>query len=151
LPLSKNINTYTDVAEILQAAKPHTRIIYDAGTRGKAVRFLQRCYQYRLLLMAQLKGQSAIKGYQPPTPYDRMKLSYVPGIPQHVIIDFDPAPQGEFILPGGERIAPTLTEAIRADSGVPLHLPALTPQLTEKDAGLLDALTAIVGEVQDED
>lgn len=148
MPLSKNIHTFSDIAEILTAAVAYPRITYDAGTRGKAVRFVQRCYQYRLLLQAQLKAQSNVKGFTPPTPFDRMKISYEPGVPSHVILDFDPEPQGEFILPSGERVPAKAMAPIPAPTPEveTIGLQLVKAPLNENDSSLLSALEGIMKE-----
>ena len=146
MPLSKNIHAFSDIAQILTAAVAYPRITYDAGTRGKAIRFVQRCYQYRLLLQAQLKAQSTVKGFTPPTPFDRMKITYDPLNPAHVILDFNPEPQGEFILPSGERLAPKAVAPIAAPTPQPgaIGLQLTQAPLSPDDNSLLSALEGIM-------
>lgn len=113
LALSSNINTYSDVAAILQ------QILEAGGTAtftlpsaGKAIQWRQRAYKYRLLLQAQYRTQANIKGYTPPTPYDRMKMV---NTANRIQIDMEPAPEGTILLPSGKIVKP--------EPGTPLRAP----------------------------
>lgn len=145
MPLSKNINTYTDVAEVLASILPHRRASYVVNDRGQARRFMQRCYAFRLLLQKQEAARSGTKGFQPPTPYDRMKLTLDEENPRKVWVDFDPAPVGKIVLEDGTSVAPKAPE-----QGVKLTLPK-PAEVPEKDLNLLAALKDLGGLLGDED
>jgi len=76
MTLSTNINSYADVASVLSQAfasgQPSVR--YILPNKGMATKWVARAYNYRKLLMQQLRLASGNKGFQPPTPYDNMIL-----------------------------------------------------------------------------
>jgi len=65
MPLPKNINTYADVAIILEPARKEGGAEYTLDSHKEAVRWRQRAYYYRTLLYER-------DGF---TPYDNMKLT----------------------------------------------------------------------------
>ena len=127
MPPSNNIHSYSDVAAVLAAALPSGRATYRLDSVGAASHWAMRANKYRLLLQRQEAIKSGIKGYQPPTPYDRMKLRRVGNA---VEIDFNPQPKGELSLPGGTVIKPTADE-----ERAPPKPPAFEPK-TEKPGPL---------------
>lgn len=141
MPLSKNINTYSDIAQVLAAvvASGKERATWRLPTVGLAVRFVQRAYQYRLLLQRQL-ATAAGKGIQPETPYDRMRMTRTES---DVLIDLFPPVQGSFVEDGLE-VTPTRVVEVAATQGQPLKLGKL-------DTSFLAELEALAKENGSED
>lgn len=109
MPLSKNINTYTDVKAILDQIQTHGSGIYTLATPGKARNWMMRAYQFRKLFQDEGKLRANIKGYTPPTNYDTMRMRLV----GHTVeIDFAPEPEGTLTLPSGEKIKPASAVAL---------------------------------------
>lgn len=117
MPLSSNINAYADVAAVLLQSLPHGRVEYRLATPGAARHWMQRANKYRQLLQAQVKSTSPIKGYVPPTAYDRMKMRIIGSV---VEIDFNPSITGELMLPSGKKIVPRIDP-------LPTHMPSQAP------------------------
>lgn len=141
MALSSNINTYADVAAVLEAALPAGRATYTLPTPGMATRFAQRAYKYRLLLQKAEKESKNIRGYQPPTPYDQMRLRKEGCV---VEIDFAPAAAGVLSLPTGERIHP---EPIVHSPPIPADAPAgFSPRTTPASTDSLSDLAAALRE-----
>lgn len=136
MPLSTNINTYADVAAVLEQAAPHGKASYRLPTAGKATHFMQRAYKYRLLLQRQVRDQAGVKNFQPATPYDNLKMKVVGTA---VELDFAPEPQGELTLPGGKVLKP---KAITIEPVAPkVDAPADAPLFRPRTAPALDALS----------
>lgn len=139
MPLSKNINTYSDIATVLQAvvASGKEQATWRLPTVGQAVRFVQRAYQYRLLLQKALAA-SAAKGVQPPTPYDKMRMTRVEN---EILIDLAPPIVGEFIENGIPIGGPQ--KVVSAPQSVGL-------KLDPKDQSFLESLAQLARDVGDE-
>lgn len=129
MSLSTNINNYSDVAEVLATALPSGKASYELETPGLAQHWMMRAYKYRLLLQKQIAMQQGVKGFAPPTPYDKMKLRRVGSA---IEMDFHPTPKGKLTLSSGETVTP---EAIKPVA--PSTPPAPTP-LRIKPASLSD-------------
>lgn len=148
MPLSKNINSYADVAQVLAAvvASGESRKTFRLPTTGLAVRFVQRTYQYRLLLQRQL-SLAAGKGIQPATPYDKMKM-FRDG--PDVVIDLAPPIEGNFVEADGTLSAPPpVTETL----AVPMPNRTLTLEQVDRstqDEAFLLNLQNLAREVGDE-
>lgn len=136
MPLSTNINTYADVAAVLEEAAPHGKASYRLPTPGKATHFMQRAYKYRLLLQRQERDRVGVKNYQPPTAYDNLKMRVVGS---SVELDFAPEPQGELTLPGGKVIKPRAV-TIAPEPRKP-DMPADVAAFRPRTAPQLDALS----------
>lgn len=72
--MSKNINTYLDVREVLDAtvdALRHEPLVrYRLPTGGLAQNWMQRAYSFRKLAQAQANEELGIPGRTASTPYD---------------------------------------------------------------------------------
>lgn len=72
--MSKNINTYLDVRQILDAAlealKAEPLVRYRCPTGGLAQNWMQRAYSFRKLAQKQAQEELPIPGRVPTTPYD---------------------------------------------------------------------------------
>lgn len=138
MALSSNINTYADVAAVLEAALPSGKATYTLPTPGMATRFTQRAYKYRLLLQKAEKDAKGIRGYQPPTPYDQMRLRKEGCM---VFMDFAPAAVGILSLPSGEKIHP---EPLIHNPPIPAEAAAtFTPRITSSSESLADLAAAL--------
>jgi hypothetical protein len=142
MPLSKNIHSYSDVASVLATALPSGSATYRLASDGAAVHWMQRANKYRLLLQAEEKAKTSVKGYQPPTPYDRMKLVRKGAA---VEIDFNPTPAGELSLPGGKVVKPT---PIEDRPPPPAPVPVFSPRTAE--ISLEDAAAQLAAQFDDE-
>lgn len=76
MPLSKNINTYIDVVEILTAARERGGVVtYELRSKGAALNWRMRAYYYRTLLTrAAIRRAGDVKGFVPTTNWDDMLL-----------------------------------------------------------------------------
>ena len=117
MPFSRNINTYTDIEAVLQAARKSgvNRCTYTLETRGLAVNWRARAYAYRALLRDAAHERLSIPGYQPTTPWDDMILELAPGSRQ-VVIRFGVEVSGQLSVNGQPvTIAPvTMPEPVAA-------------------------------------
>ncbi len=112
MPLPKNINTYADVAAILEPSREEGGAEYTLGSRKEAIRWRQRAYYYRTLLYQR-------DGF---TPYDNMTLTLL-GLGNVVEINFDitkgilrslkgkKIEPGEYTIPADSEAADELTLA----------------------------------------
>lgn len=145
MPLSTNIHSYADVAGVLASALPSGFATYRLPTEGAAVHWMMRANRYRLLLQKAEAAKSGIKGFQPPTPYDRMKLVRKGNA---VEIDFNPQPVGELSLPSGKVVKPTsLEERIEVKAAEPPPKVELTPRTASLDLqAIADQLAQDLGD-----
>lgn len=81
MPPSKNLNTYSDIAAILQAVRNSgaDTASYTCETPGQAVNFRSRVYQYRSLLRKQAKEAVNRPGFEPTTDWDDLVLDLEKG------------------------------------------------------------------------
>lgn len=76
MSLTKNIYAYNDVRVVLESALSMGGARYDLGASGKAVRWRQRAYHYRkLLIEADKAAHPDVPGYIPSTKWDTMSLT----------------------------------------------------------------------------
>ena len=77
MPFSKNVNTYSDVAAVLKAARDSGSTIaeYECDTPGIAVNFRARAYAYRKLLRDIARESVQRPGFHPTTEWDDMILT----------------------------------------------------------------------------
>ena len=143
MPLSTNIHAYADIEAVLAEALPHGYATYRLATDGQATHWMMRANKYRLLLQKAEAAKAGIKGFQPPTPYDRMKLTRKGSA---VEIDFNPQPKGKLSLPSGEVIHPTAKEERAAPPPPPA---AFTPKVGSPSA-LDEAAAELLKEFGDE-
>lgn len=144
MPMSTNINTYADVAAVLEEVLPVGRGEYTLPTPGQAKHWAQRAYKYRLLLQKQVAAQNPVKGYTPPTPLDRMKL-VVTGT--RVAIDMNPQVTGRLSLPGGRVVTPPVKD-MAPQAKPKVEMPFAAPL---DFSNLAEAAAALVAEQSDED
>jgi hypothetical protein len=104
VPLSENINTYSDVKPILDAALKSNGGVYRLASFNDAIRWRQRAYKFRLLVQRRATREMNIAGAEGSTPYDTMILR-IAGTRPEVIIEFQ-APRGEFV-PNEEPATPS--------------------------------------------
>lgn len=140
--LSNNIHLYSDVAAVLKTALDAGGGTYRLDTPGAATRWMMRANKYRLLLQKQEAARAGVRGYQPPTPFDRMRLRRVAN---EVEINFNPQPTGTLSLPDGRVIKPAAV-----DESTPAPAPAapFTPKVTP---GLLEELAATLAAEEGDD
>lgn len=118
MPLSSNLNTYADVAAVLEpVANAGGRASYELPTPGKAIRWRQRAYKYRELLQKELQRAAHRGAIVPRTPYDTMRLDLKGPL---VLIDMVPEPEGMLHLPGGASFTPRVPGATSATAVRPL-------------------------------
>jgi len=78
MPLSKNLNTYYDVAQVLVSLRQIGGGFYELNTHGEAVMWRSRAYYYRSLLgKADRERLGNVPGYAPVTDWDDMFLTVI--------------------------------------------------------------------------
>lgn len=78
MPLSKNLNAYYDVAQVLMTLRQAGGGFYELPTHGLAILWRTKAYYYRTLLIkaAQAKNGS-VPGFVPTTDWDDMYITVV--------------------------------------------------------------------------
>jgi hypothetical protein len=76
MSLSKNLNTYLDVVQVLTAAREAGGVVtYELKSSGKAVMWRMRAYYYRTLLARTAAIRAGnVRGFVPTTAWDDMLL-----------------------------------------------------------------------------
>lgn len=76
MPLSKNLNTYYDILQVLTTARAAGGIsTYALPTAGAATNWVARAYNYRaLLIKAAVARAGQVKGFIPSTEWDDLLL-----------------------------------------------------------------------------
>ena len=100
MPTSRNINTYSDVREVLDTALDHGGLVFRLKSPGKAKNWRQRAYTFRSLLQRIAEERLPLPGYQPGTPYDELVLE-VEGCCVNIALR---KPEGEMLLPDGRAL-----------------------------------------------
>lgn len=95
MPLTKNINAYADVAEVLNTAHKAGGGEYTMTDVNEAVRWRQRAYYYRILLLEHA-------GF---TKFDTMKLTLEGSV---IIINFNANQTGTLTSLDGKKLKPEL-------------------------------------------
>ena len=95
MPLSKNINTYADVRNVLNTARVSGGAVYTLGSVNEAIRWRQRAYYLRTLLFER-------DGF---TAFDEMKLVLEANV---VKISFDAAQVGTLKGLDGKKLKPVI-------------------------------------------
>jgi len=120
LPVSKNINSYTDIRQVLDSALAVGGARIRINTKGSARHWMQRAYSFRKLALAtESTAVGHIIGYTPSTPYDSMKLSVqpLPNGQADVVIEFRVI-EGELLsLDGKTVLEPAVAGAVRIHTG----------------------------------
>lgn len=76
MPLSKNLNTYTDVLQVLTTARKNGGAVYELRSPGAATNWVARAYYYRTLLTKTAIARAGqVKGFIPSTDWDDMLLT----------------------------------------------------------------------------
>jgi hypothetical protein len=139
MPLSKNINTYHDVVQILTTARQVGKpVYYELASPGAATMWRLRAHNYRTLLTKAARARAGnVPGFVPSTAWDDMFLT-VEG--SKVKIEFGGI-RGKLSTEDGEKIEPVNLPVDHAASEVILRQPI--PQENTTETGLdLDALEA---------
>ena len=144
--MSTNINTYADVAAVLEQVIPVGHARYTLDNPGMARHWIQRAYKYRLLLQKQLASANTVKGYIPKTALDRMKLRCEGAT---VVIDLNPQITGRLSLPGGKVITPSVEPLATSAPQAPMAGPFSGPLFPDDDP-MLEA-ARLLAEQHDED
>lgn len=71
---SLNLHTYTDVEQVLQAAREQGGAIYELTSHAQAVAFRRRVYTYRKLLGQQAAALGPTPQFMAPTKWDDVSL-----------------------------------------------------------------------------
>lgn len=75
MPMSKNLNTYNDIVQVLSAARAKGGVsTYKLPSLGAAVAWRARAYYYRKLLSENARIRAGVKGFIPTTAWDDMLL-----------------------------------------------------------------------------
>lgn len=101
MALSRDLFTYADVRQVLEAALNVNGAVYTLPSPSAAMRWRQRAYYYRKLLREHLSEQA---GYPCETPFDMMRLT-IPKGSSAVEINFTPLTPGVLTTPDGKPIA----------------------------------------------
>ena len=103
MSLSKNLNAYADIKEILDKFVGSLGGQIAFARHQEAVRWRQRAYQFRKLAVENEAAKYGdIEGYIPSTPYDGLVLSLTPG-DTLINVSYQPAPTVA-VLPNEEII-----------------------------------------------
>jgi hypothetical protein len=127
MPLSKNINTYNDVLQVLQTARQANKpLIYTLSSPGAAVNFKSRVYYYRTLLVNAARARAGnVAGYVPTTDWDEVLVTHKKG-DVSVVITFG-IPPGRLTDQEGNIITPVARQSV-VSAGAAEVLIAAPPQ-----------------------
>lgn len=73
--MTKSIHSYKDVQDVLDAALAQGGGDYTLSSRGKAINWRQRAYEFRQLKLEEAAEQKKRLGFVPATPYDNVKMT----------------------------------------------------------------------------
>lgn len=152
MPLSKNINTYIDVVQVLTAARERGGIVtYELRSKAAAVMWRLRAYYYRKLLTdAAIERAGSVRGFVPSTAWDDMLLEVDEN---KVRISFGRV-AGRITDEEGKVLQPAI---VAADPGAAEHILSaveLQPKLEAEpvlDPNLLAEAAALVSQHGDDD
>lgn len=100
---------FQDCRQVMDIAVEHDGLIYELDTVSQAVRFAQRCYQFRTFLQ-QLEEERLGQSIGVSTPYDILTIHHVnkePGETRSRFLQFrHQAVRGRIHLPDGETFTP---------------------------------------------
>lgn len=111
MPTSRNVNTYSDVREVLDTALEHGELIYRLATPGKARNWRQRAYTFRNLLQQLAEERLPLPGHRPGTPYDELVLE----LEESCVRISLRVPKGIMTLPDGTPVRAKPAPAPEAD------------------------------------